>query len=80
MGYIIFNYSRLNSNISKCEVAGIGAVKRFHMAAYGLKSIDLTSDTLKILGVPFSCNKNIHFSYNEKIQNEKNFCSVIINI
>ena len=56
--YIIFSYSRLNSNISKCETAGIGAVKMFHMAAYGLKSIDLTSDTLKILGVPFPVIKN----------------------
>ena len=57
------NYSGLKSNISKCEIAGIGALKGVHAAVCGLNSVDLTSDTVKILGV--------HFSYDKEIQNEK---------
>ena len=64
----ISNYSRLNSNVS--NFFGIGALKVVHVAAYGLKSADLTPDSLKILGV--------HFSYNKKLQNEKNFSQVIL--
>ena len=39
------NYSGLKSNISKCEIAGTGALKRVHVAVCGLKPVDLTSDT-----------------------------------
>ena len=51
------NYSRLKSNISKCEIAGIGALKGVHAAVCGLKSVELTSDTVTTLGVHFSYNK-----------------------
>ena len=51
------NHSRLISNISQCEIARTGALKGIHVAACGLKSIELTSDTVKILGVYFSYNK-----------------------
>ena len=54
-----FNFSGLKSNISKCEIAGIGALKGVHVAVFGLESVDLTSDTVKILGVHFSYNKEI---------------------
>ena len=51
------NYLGLKSNISKCEIGGIGALKVVHMAVYGLKTVDLTSDTVKILVVHFLFNK-----------------------
>ena len=67
------NYSGLNSNIWKCEIAGGGALKGVHVAAYGLKSVDMRSDTMKILGV--------HFSLNKKLQNlQKNSCKVILDV
>ena len=42
------------------------------MALCGLKSVNLTKESIKILGV--------HLSYNEKRQNELNFCTTIKNI
>lgn len=44
-------YSRLNSGISKCEIAGVGVLKGVHMVACYLKPVDLTSGTLKIPGI-----------------------------
>ena len=41
------NYSRLYSNISKCETFDVGTLKGVHMTACVLKSVDLISDTLK---------------------------------
>ena len=55
--YCLSNYSKLNSDIFKCENVGIGALKVVPVAASGLKSFDLTSNNLKILGVRFSYNK-----------------------
>ena len=55
--------SGFNSNISKCEIAVICALTWAHVTVYGLKSFDLISNTLEILG--------LHFLYNKKIQNEK---------
>ena len=66
------NFSGLKSSISKCEIASIGALKGAHVAICILKPVDLTSDTVKILGV--------HCSRNKKIQNEENFCKVILDI
>ena len=42
------------------------------MAVCGLRCIDLNIDTSKILGT--------HFSYNEKLKEEKNFYSIITDI
>ena len=36
-----------NSNIFNCEIVDIAALKEVHLAACGLKIIDLISDTLK---------------------------------
>ena len=38
----------------KCEVAGIGSLKEVKVAVCGIKYIDLTAETSKILGVHFS--------------------------
>ena len=53
-------FSGLEHNILKCEVACVGSLKRVKMAVCGIKCIDLTTETIKILGV--------HFSYNQKLQ------------
>ena len=42
------------------------------MAVYGMESIDLTRDAIKILG--------IHFSYNINLMNQNNYCRAITNI
>ena len=58
-------FSGLKPNKSKCEVAGIGALKGVSVALCGMECIDLTTKTIKILG--------IHFSYNNNVKNNENF-------
>ena len=48
---------------------GIGALKRVQAAVCGLRCIDLNNDILKILAT--------HFSYNEKLEEEKNFYKTV---
>ena len=56
----IFSYfSGLKPNKSKCENAGIGALKGVKLAICGMKCTDLRLNTGKTLG--------IHFLYNKKI-------------
>ena len=50
-------------SFKKSEIGGIGALKGVQVAACYLLCIDLSNDTLKILGT--------HFSYNEKLKEEK---------
>ena len=57
--------SGLKSNKSKCEIAGIGALKGSRVAHSDMQYINLNKQTVKILG--------IHFSYNKKLEEEKNF-------
>ena len=72
---IFDNFSKisgLNPNKSKCEIAGIGALKGVRVALCGMKCISLNEQTDKILG--------IHFSYNIKLEEEKNFNNHIAKI
>ena len=46
--------SGLRPNFSKCEIAGIGSLKDAKVALCGLKSLDLTKESIKILGVHIS--------------------------
>ena len=57
-------FSGLEANFSKCEIAGLGSLKGVLETICSLKSINLTTNTIKILGV--------HFSYNStlKVQND----------
>ena len=64
--------SGLRPNLSKCEIAVIGSLKDPKVALCGLKSLDLTKESIKILGV--------HISYNEKLQDNINFCTTVKNI
>ena len=65
-------FSGLKPNLSKCEIAGIGALKGVKKAICGIKCIDLTNEVIKILG--------IFYSYDKKIELETNFHKVIIDI
>ena len=62
----------LKPSISKCEICGLGPLKEVEMAVYGMQSVDLTRDAMKILG--------IYFSYNINLMNQKNYCQAITNI
>ena len=64
--------SGLSPNTTKCEIAGIGTLKWVNVALCGMKCLNLTKETVKILGVHFSCNK--------KLAHEMNFQSHIVKI
>ena len=70
--YLFSYFSGLKPNLKKSEIAGIGALKGVQVAVCGLRCIDLNNDTLKILGT--------HFSYNEKLKEEKNFYKTVTDI
>lgn len=58
--------------MSKCEIASICALKGVPMAVCGVKSIDLTTDFMKVLT---TC-----FSYNQKVKEEVNLLRTISSI
>ena len=68
----MYLYAGFKINNAKCEIAGIGVKKGVKMALCGMECIDLTSDVIKILG--------IYFSYNKKLEQEKNFFNHIVKI
>ena len=57
--------SELKPSKYKYEITGTGNLKRFYKALFGLKCINLTNETVKILGW--------HFSYNKTLQQENSF-------
>ena len=62
-------FSDLKPNYDKCEIAGCGRTKGALGALCGMKTVDLTCDSMKILG--------IHFSYNRDLALEKNFVNTV---
>ena len=68
---IFSRLSGLKPNKSKCETAGIGALKGVQVALCGMSCIDLVSNIVKIL--------EIYYSYNDK-QIQENFKRHIIKI
>ena len=58
-------FSGLKINNAKCEIAGIGVKKGVKMALCRMDCIYLAEDVIKILV--------IYFSYNKKLEQEKNF-------
>ena len=62
--------SGLSPNTTKCEIFGIGTLKEVNVALCGKKCLNLTRETVKILGV--------HLSYNKKLKYEMNFQSIIV--
>ena len=71
--FILFDefslFSGFKLNVSKCEVCGIGALKGANTALCNVKNINLTNDSIRVLG--------IHFSYDSRICEEKNFTGTI---
>ena len=71
----IFNtfslFSGLKPNLTKCEIAGIGALKGVQVAVCGKRCIDICNEAIKILGT--------YFSYNSRIKEECNFLKIISN-
>ena len=65
-----YHFSGLKANIEKYKIAGIGSLKGVTETACGLKSVDLSNDRIKILG--------IHFSYNKKVQMQNNFITTFV--
>ena len=55
----------LKPNKSKCEIADIGVLKGVKVALYGMRCINLHEETIKIL--------RVHYSYNKQLENYKNF-------
>ena len=46
-----YHFSGLKANIEKCEITGIGSVKRITEAVCGLKCVDLSDETIKLLAI-----------------------------
>ena len=65
-------FSGLNPKFTKCEVAGIKVLKGVSVAVCAMRCIDLNIDALKILGT--------HFSYNEKLKEEKLFYKIVTDL
>ena len=63
------NFSALHPTLDKCKVAGIGVLKNVNVRLAGIKIANLTRESIKILGV--------HVSYEEKVQDDLNFCKFI---
>ena len=66
------HFSGLKIVDAKCEIASIGVKKRVKMALCGMDCTDLTKDVIKILGV--------YFSFNKKLEQEKNLLNRIVKI
>ena len=65
-------FSGLKANFTKGEIAVLGSPKGVLEAVCRLKSINLTTDTIKILGV--------HFSYNCTLKVQNNFLDTVKSI
>ena len=69
--HIFSRFSGLRPNLSKCEIAGIGVLKGVKVVVCGMQCVDLVFDTIKI---------SEHFSFNEKLKEERDFYFIIANI
>ena len=67
-----WNFSGLRPNLGKCKIAGIGGLKNVNVSLCGMKNINLTKESIKIL--------EVHISYNEKIQDDLNFTKTSKNL
>ena len=69
---IYSNFSGLKLLKTKCEIGGIGVLNGVQVALCGMKCVNLNNETVKILGV--------HFSYNKNLEQDKNFSEHILKI
>ena len=70
--YFFSYFSGLKPNLTKSETTCTGVLKVVQVAVCGVRCIDLNNNTLKILGT--------HFSYNEKLKEEKKIYKTVIDI
>ena len=66
---VFSHFLGLKANFSKYEIAGLGSLKGVLEAFCGLKSINLTTDAIKMLGV--------YFSYNDTLKVQNNFLDTV---
>ena len=59
------HFSGLKPNKSKYKIAGIGVPKGLKVALCGMRYVSLHENTIKIL--------RIHYSYNKQLENDENF-------
>ena len=69
---IFSNFSGLKTNRAKYQIAGIGVLNGVQVALCGIKCVNLNNETVKILG--------LNFSYNKNIEQDKTFSEHILNI
>ena len=69
---IFSTFFGLKPNKSKCEIAGLGALKGVKLALCGMECIDLMFNAIKILGVYYSHDKNF--------ENQENFINLLLKI
>ena len=69
---IFSNISGLKPNKTKSEIAGICVRNGFQVALCGMKSFNLNNETVKILGV--------YFSYNKNLERDKTFSEHVLKI
>ena len=69
--YLIF-FQEPKLNLTKCEIARIGALNGDQVAVCGMKCVDLCNEAIKILGT-FS-------SYNSRIKEECNSLKIVSNV
>ena len=65
-------FSGLKPNKSNCKIAGVGVLEGVQMAFRDMECVNLKNNTIKILG--------IHFSFNRRLENDKNYRKNIIKI
>ena len=68
----ISQFSGLKPNKSKCEISGIGVLKGVKVTLCGMRSGNLYEDIIKIIGIHYSCNK--------QLENDENFKKYIAKI
>ena len=66
------SFSGLKPAKTKCEIAGISVLNGVQVSLYCMKYFNLNNETVKILGV--------HFSYNKNLEQDKNFSEHILKI
>ena len=66
-----FFFSRLKPNLTKRQIAGVGALKGVQVIVSGMRCIDLCNEAIKNLGT--------YFSYNSRIKERCNFLKIVSN-
>ena len=67
---LILDFSGPKPKKKKCKIAGIGVLNRVQMILCDMKCVNLNNETVKILGV--------HLSHNKNFEQDKNFCEHIV--